>query len=74
MNGCVFCQVARGEIRSAIIYEDAEVIGLMDICPICPGHARIIPREHFDYFDDLPGHILPRVRARVREPARGVAP
>jgi diadenosine tetraphosphate (Ap4A) HIT family hydrolase len=44
MNGCVFCQVARGEIRSAIIYEDAEVIGLMDICPIRPGHAQIIPR------------------------------
>jgi diadenosine tetraphosphate (Ap4A) HIT family hydrolase len=57
MNGCVFCQVARGEIRSAIIYEDAEVIGLMDICPIRPGHAQIIPREHFDYFDDLPDVI-----------------
>jgi hypothetical protein len=36
-------------IRSAIIYEDAEVIGLMDICPIRPGHAQITPREHFDH-------------------------
>ena len=61
MNGCVFCQVSRGEIRSAIIYEDAEVIGLMDICPIRPGHAQIIPREHFDYFDDLPDVIACRI-------------
>jgi len=61
MNDCVFCQVARGEIRSAIIYEDAEVIGLMDICPIRPGHAQIIPREHFDYFDDLPDVIACRI-------------
>lgn len=61
MNGCVFCQVARGEIRSAIIYEDAEVIGLMDICPIRAGDAQIIPREHFDYFDDLPDVIACRI-------------
>ena len=49
------------EIRSAIIYEDAAVIGLMDICSIRPGHARIIPREHFDYFDDLPDVIACRI-------------
>jgi histidine triad (HIT) family protein len=61
MKGCVFCQIARGDIRSAIIYEDAEVIGLMDICPIRPGHAQIIPREHFDYFDDLPDVIACRI-------------
>jgi histidine triad (HIT) family protein len=57
MNGCVFCRVARGEIGSEMIYEDAEVIGLMDICPIRPGHTQIIPREHFDYFEDLPDAI-----------------
>ena len=61
MTGCVFCQVASGEIRSAIIYEDAEVIGLMDICPIRPGHTQIISREHFDYFDDLPERIACRI-------------
>ena len=61
MDGCVFCQIARGEIRSEFMYQDAEVIGLMDICPIRPGHAQIIPREHFDYFDDLPDVIACRI-------------
>ena len=61
MNGCVFCQVARREVRSEIIYQDAEVIGLMDICPIRPGHTQIISREHFDYFDDLPDVIACRI-------------
>ena len=61
MKGCVFCQIARGEIGSELIYEDAEVLGLMDICPIRPGHAQIIPREHFDYFDDLPDVIACRI-------------
>ena len=61
MNGYVFCQVAPGQIRSAIIYEDAEVIVLMDICPIRPGHAQIILREHFDYFHALPDVIACRI-------------
>ena len=61
MNECVFCRIARGEIRSEIFYEDLEVIGLMDICPIRPGHAQLIPREHYDYFEDLPDAIACRV-------------
>ena len=61
MNGCVFCQVARGELGSEIIYEDAEVIGLMDICPIRPGHAQIIPRGHFPCFEDLPKVTASRI-------------
>ena len=33
----------------------------MDICPIRPGHAQIIPREHFAYFEDLPDAIACRI-------------
>ena len=56
MSECVFCQIASGEVRSEIIYEDDQVIGLMDICPIRPGHVQIIPREH----DSASRHMRPR--------------
>jgi hypothetical protein len=39
MDKCLFCRIASGEVRSEIIYEDGQVIGLMDICPIRPGHT-----------------------------------
>ena len=61
MSECVFCRIARGEIRSGIFYEDPEVIGLMDICPIRPGHAQFIPRENYDYFEDLPDEVACRI-------------
>jgi len=61
MNECVFCRIVRGEHQSEIIYEDDQVIGLMDICPIRPGHAQIIPREHFAYFEDLPDATASRI-------------
>lgn len=28
------------------------------LCPIRPGHALIIPKQHFDYFDDVPGELI----------------
>ena len=61
MDKCLFCRIASGEVRSEIIYEDDRVIGLMDICPIRPGHTQIIPREHFAYFEDLPGATASRI-------------
>jgi histidine triad (HIT) family protein len=61
MNECVFCRVVHGATYSEIIYEEASVIMLMDICPIRPGHAQIIPREHFAYFEDLPEAIACRI-------------
>ena len=33
----------------------------MDICPIRKGHAQLIPREHYDYFEDLPDAIACRI-------------
>jgi histidine triad (HIT) family protein len=61
MSECVFCRIASGEDRSEIIYEDDQVIGLMDIRPIRPGHVQIIPREHFAYFEDLPDETASRI-------------
>ena len=61
MHECVFCRIGRGEDRSEIIYEDDQVIALMDICPIRPGHAQIMPREHFAYFEDLPEVTVSRI-------------
>jgi len=58
-------------IRSAIIYKDAEVIGLMDICPIRPGHAQITPREHFDHVSG--GCVLPRRHCTDRARRHSVA-
>jgi len=46
VSECVFCRIASGGVRSEIIYEDDQVIGLM---------------EHFPYFEDLPDAIASRI-------------
>ena len=53
MKDCLFCRIARGEIPSQKVYEDASVFAFRDINPQAPSHVLIIPKEHFSGLDDL---------------------
>jgi len=46
MTDCLFCKIIAGEIPSHNIYEDDRVIVFLDIRPINPGHALIVPKSH----------------------------
>ncbi|OGG63644.1 hypothetical protein A3D66_02970 [Candidatus Kaiserbacteria bacterium RIFCSPHIGHO2_02_FULL_50_9] len=51
---CVFCKITRGEIPSIKIYEDADYLAFMDIRPRAPGHALVIPKQHYRWVWDVP--------------------
>ena len=50
-----------GEIPSIRIHEDGEVIALLDIAPIRPGHTVIMPRSHVETFEKLPAPLASRI-------------
>lgn len=43
---CIFCKIARGEIKSEIVYADDEVVAFKDIRPQAPVHVLVINRTH----------------------------
>lgn len=43
---CLFCSIAKEEIKSTKVYEDDAVYAFLDIDPQAPFHAIIIPKEH----------------------------
>jgi len=47
MSDCVFCKIIAGEIPSAKVYEDDEILGFRDIAPAAPVHVLFIPKKHF---------------------------
>lgn len=55
---CLFCRIAAREIPSEVVAETATLFVFLDIHPIRPGHALIIPKTHYGYFDDLPADLL----------------
>jgi histidine triad (HIT) family protein len=69
-SSCLFCEIAQGRARSAVVYEDDRVTALLDICPIREGHAQIIPRQHFLLFDDLPADLAGEIVALGQKIAR----
>jgi histidine triad (HIT) family protein len=53
MDDCIFCRIARGEIPSDIVLEDADFVAFRDIQPKAPQHVLAIPREHIVSLNDL---------------------
>lgn len=56
-ENCLFCRIASGELPSYHVYEDEQIKAFMDLHPIRPGHVLIIPKVHYDYYDDLPPEL-----------------
>ena len=46
MSDCIFCKIIKGEIPSQKLYEDAQTYAFLDITPVNPGHALVVPKNH----------------------------
>jgi histidine triad (HIT) family protein len=53
MDDCIFCKIARAEIPSKKIYEDAEILAFHDIHPQAPVHFMLIPKKHIASLGDV---------------------
>jgi histidine triad (HIT) family protein len=53
MPDCIFCKIISGEIPSAKVYEDNEVLAFEDINPQSPAHTIIIPKKHIASIAEL---------------------
>ena len=68
--GCLFCRIARGEIPVVRVHENDEIIAFLDIRPIREGHLLIVPKGHYDYFEDIPADIAGKIVALAQRFAR----
>ncbi len=53
MADCIFCQIIRGELPCAKVYEDQRVISFLDINPINAGHTLVLPKRHYATLFDI---------------------
>jgi histidine triad (HIT) family protein len=45
---CIFCRIAKKEIKSGIVHETKGVIAFDDVAPQAPVHVVVIPKEHIE--------------------------
>ncbi len=55
---CLFCKIINGEVPSYKLYEDDQVIVIMDAYPNVDGHTLIIPKKHYDSLMDIPDDLV----------------
>ncbi len=67
---CLFCKIAAREIPSHVVHDDSDSFAFMDIRPIRPGHALVIPKTHIDHFSDLPDALAAKVLTVAQRLAR----
>ena len=64
---CIFCKIAAGEIPSRKIYEDKDLIAIMDLSPTSKGHSLIIPKEHYTNIYDIDEEIAGKVMKTAKK-------
>lgn len=43
---CIFCKIINGEIPSKKVYEDENVLAILDISQATKGHTLVLPKKH----------------------------
>jgi len=71
-DDCIFCKIIRGEIPSFKVWEDEATYAFMDINPVAPGHALIVPKFHTPNIYEAPSDWLGPVMGSVSRVARAV--
>ena len=66
-SDCIFCKIAAGEIPSRKIYEDSDLIAIMDLNPTSKGHSLIIPKEHCTNIYDIDEDIAAKVMKTAKK-------
>lgn len=57
----VFCKIINGEIPCYKLYEDNDVLAILDISQVTKGHALVISKKHYDTFLSTPQKIMHKV-------------
>ena len=57
----IFCRIIEGEIPSSKVYEDDDVIAILDISQLTAGHTLVMPKKHYSDFLSCPADIMTKV-------------
>ena len=68
----LFTKIIAGEIPCAKVYEDDQCLSFLDIRPINPGHALVIPKQEVDYIFDVEDELLQHLMVVAKKVAKAI--
>lgn len=67
MEKTVFERIVEGKIPSWKVYEDDQVIAILDITPVNKGHVLVVPKEPFSNIYELPPELFSHLMLIVQK-------
>ena len=67
---CIFCKIINGDIPSKKIYEDEDILAILDISQATKGHTLVIPKKHFDNLLSIDDNEYLKVMKKVKDLAK----
>ncbi len=64
---CPFCKIVKAEIPSKKVYEDDQLLAILDINPAAKGHLLIMPKEHYPIMPLIPPPIFEHLFTRTKQ-------
>lgn len=64
---CVFCKIIQGDIPSVKVYEDDDVLAILDISQATKGHTLVLPKKHYENILDIPTPEYLKVMEKTKE-------
>ena len=68
----IFSKIIRGEIPCHKLLEDDRYFSFLDIRPINPGHALVVPKKEIDYLFDLDDKLLADMMPFAKRVAKAI--
>ena len=69
---CIFCSIIKGDIPSKKVYEDEDILAILDISQTTEGHTLVMPKKHYDNFLAMPTDEFGRLMEKTKEIAAKV--
>lgn len=67
---CVFCEIIKGNIPSSKVYEDDEVIAILDLSQTTKGHTIVMPKKHYANMLEIPADEFGSIMAKAKNIAQ----
>mgnify|MGYP001770640738 CR=1 FL=1 len=61
MDDCIYCKIAIGLIPSYKIYEDNDIIAVLDIFPNAKGNIIVMSKKHYEDPFSIPDEVIGKV-------------
>ena len=69
-DDCLFCKIANKEIEAKILYEDEDLMVILDAYPDTDGHTLVIPKKHYEDIYSIDPEIFLKIFTTGKEKAQ----